>query len=90
MPTTPEAPAGTAPGYRPSTTPPEGMTGPYLFLDWSASLVGMLPRRSHAHPFALDCSPEVARRAGTYLKHLLTTGAYLNGCLVDATGTTRR
>mmetsp|Transcript_28158 Transcript_28158/g.59464 ORF Transcript_28158/g.59464 Transcript_28158/m.59464 type:complete len:693 (+) Transcript_28158:43-2121(+) len=68
---------------KPSISPPESMAGPYLFLDWSASLRDVLPKRLGASPFALDCSPEIARRAGTYLKHSMTAGLYLNGCFVD-------
>ncbi|KAL7538805.1 hypothetical protein ACHAWF_006218 [Thalassiosira exigua] len=69
--------------HRPSTSPPEAMAGPYLHLDWSLSLADALPKRSSVHPFALDCSPQVAREAGTRLKHSLTAGARLNGCVTD-------
>jgi len=74
---------GAGGGYRPSMSPPESMAGPYVFLDWNASLRDVLPKRSSSHPFVLDCSPQVARQAGTYLKHSLTSGMYLNGCFVD-------
>ncbi|KAL9179934.1 hypothetical protein ACHAXT_007904 [Thalassiosira profunda] len=69
--------------YKPSVSPPESMAGPYLFLDWNATLRDVLPKRSPIHPFALDCSPEVARQAGTHLKHSITSGICLNGCFVD-------
>ncbi|KAL7528734.1 hypothetical protein ACHAXR_004718 [Thalassiosira sp. AJA248-18] len=69
--------------YKPSTSPPEGMAGPYLFLDWNATLRDVLPKRSQTHPFALDCSPEIAQQAGTYLKHSILTGLCMNGCFVD-------
>ncbi len=70
-------------GNRPSTSPPETMAGPYLFLDWNACLRDTLPRRHSEFPFALDCSSEVANHAGTALKHSLTGGVYLNGSLTD-------
>ena len=75
--------AGGGASYRPSTSPPETMAGRYLFLDWNVSLKDILPKRSPTHPFVLDCSPEIARQCGTYLKHSLTTGLYLNGCFVN-------
>jgi hypothetical protein len=68
---------------KPSVAPPESMAGPYLFLDWSAKLRDVLPRRHAEFPFALDCSKEVATQAGTDLKHSLTGGIYLNGCMTD-------
>lgn len=69
--------------YRPSTSPPESMAGPYLFLDWNASLLDVLPKRNPNFPFVLDCSPQIAKLAGTYLKHSLTGGWYWNGSLVN-------
>ena len=74
---------GASGGAKPSIGPPEGMAGPYLFLDWNATLRDVLPKRCATHPFALDCSPEIARQAGTSLKHSVTGGLYLNGCFVD-------
>ena len=68
---------------KPSIGPPDGMAGPYLFLDWDMSLRDVLPKRCGTHPFALDCSTEVAQLAGTRLKHALSGGLYLNGHRVD-------
>ena len=70
-------------GCRPSTSPPESMAGPYLFLDWNACLRDTLPKRHSEFPFALDCSSEVANQAGTAFKHSLTGGVYLNGSVTD-------
>lgn len=68
---------------KPSISPPETMAGPYYFLDWNACLRDTLPRRHPEFPFTLDCSPEVAKQAGTALKHSLTGGLYMNSCLTD-------
>ncbi|KAL3766522.1 hypothetical protein ACHAWU_000317 [Discostella pseudostelligera] len=69
--------------YRPSTSPPESMAGPYLFLDWNASLLDILPKRHPTYPYMLDCSSQIAQLAGTYLKHSLSGGWYWNGSLVN-------
>ncbi len=69
--------------YRPSTSPPESMAGPYLFLDWNASLLDILPKRHPTYPYLLDCSPQIAKLAGTYFKHSMTAGWYWNGSLVN-------
>ncbi|KAL7520952.1 hypothetical protein ACHAWX_007425 [Stephanocyclus meneghinianus] len=66
-----------------SVAPPESMAGPYVYLDWSARLRDVLPRRHADFPFALDCSREVASHSGTTLKHSLAGGIYLNGCFTD-------
>lgn len=68
---------------KPSVAPPESMAGPYMYLDWSAKLRDLLPRRHAQFPFALDCSKEVACQSGTALHHSLTGGVYLNGCFTD-------
>eukprot|EP00985_Skeletonema_marinoi_P012676 scaffold6164_cov66-Skeletonema_marinoi.AAC.7 len=68
---------------KPSTSPPETMAGPYFFLDWNTCLRDTLPRRHSEFPFALDCSSDVAKQAGTAFKHSLTGGMYLNGSLTD-------
>lgn len=68
---------------KPGVSPPEAMAGPYLFLDWNASLRDTMPRRNAEFPFALDCSKEVASQAGTVFKHSLAGGMYLNGCFTD-------
>ena len=69
--------------YRPSTSPPESLAGPYLFLDWNASLLDILPKRHPTYPYLLDCSPQIAKLAGTYFKHSMTAGWYWNGSLVN-------
>ena len=69
--------------YKPSISSPTSMSGPYLFLDWNIGLNDILPKRTPTHPFVLDCSPDIAKQAGTYIKHTLSSGAYLNGCYVD-------
>lgn len=74
---------GASGANKPSVAPPESMAGPYLYLDWSAKLRDVLPRRNTEFPFALDCSNEVAGQSGTTLKHSLTGGVHLNGCFTD-------
>ncbi|KAL3803506.1 hypothetical protein HJC23_014054 [Cyclotella cryptica] len=69
--------------HKSSVAPPESMAGPYLYLDWSARLRDVLPRRHADFPFALDCSREVTCHSGTTLKHSLSGGIYLNGCFTD-------
>lgn len=74
---------GTSGSYRPSTSSPESMAGPYLFAEWNASLRDAMPCRCPTHPYKLDCSQEVAQSAGTTLKHSVSAGLYLNGKCTD-------
>ena len=69
--------------YKPSTSLPESMSGPYTYLDWNIALKDILPKRSSTHPYILDCSSEIANQSGTYLKHSLEGGLYMNGCLCN-------
>jgi len=69
--------------YKPSTSTPESMAGPYTYLDWNIALKDILPKRSSTHPYILDCSTDIAKQSGTYLKHSLEGGLYMNGCLLD-------
>jgi len=69
--------------YKPSTSTPESMSGPYTYLDWNIALKDVLPKRSSTHPYILDCSSDIAKQSGTYLKHSLEGGLYMNGCLCN-------